>query len=106
MNVRREALGGAGAETENSCSPSPMAHLPALETCARISTEFSTEFCETSPTMGDFHANFVTHKKVFVILGYTFLGCFTTLRKGKGNLKAKGKARQREKRRTVTHCTD
>ena len=45
-------------------------------------------------------------KKSSLILGHTFLGCFTTLRKGKGNLKAKGKARQREKRRTVTHCTD
>src|SRR6267142_5061247 len=45
-------------------------------------------------------------KKSSLILGHTFLGCFTTLRKGKGNLKAKGKAkgkaRQREKRRTVT----
>jgi len=76
-----------------------MAHLPALETCTWI----STEFCETwPPTTGDFHAIFVTHKKVFVILGRTFLGCFTTLRKGKGNLKAKGKVRQREKRRIVT----
>src|SRR6266850_3118123 len=41
-------------------------------------------------------------KKSSLILGHTFLGCFTTLRKGKGNLKAKGKVRQREKRRIVT----
>jgi len=53
-----------------------MTHLATLETCTRI----STEFCETSPTTGNFHTNFIAHKEAFVVLRNTFLGRFSTVK--------------------------
>lgn len=62
--------------SNSPCSPGPVTHLATLETCTRI----STEFCKSSPTTGDFHTDFVAHKKPFVVFCNTFLGRFSTIK--------------------------
>jgi len=54
----------------------PVTHLAALEACTRV----ATKLCKSASATGDLHADFVAHKKAFVILCNTLFGRFTAVK--------------------------